>query len=217
MLPRAAGTPRRTPRRSRQGSRDRDGRCHLRRRGHARGRGALVPKGRSPCDPSNRKIDGEQSLQKRDNCAIYKWAYERRDLRPEVPLAKQAPWSDNPNSDPSTSKGSSLSRSRTRPGRREIRVGQLRSRDPPREAWRRGRSCSVGGKEWPLMTKPADIPGAADGADALCHPAVSMRALCANCRRFDNEGVTSFRTNVTGHLRCAHKARARAGRSTVKG
>ena len=30
---------------------------------------------------------------------MYKWAYERRDLRPEVPLvylaAKRAPWSDN--------------------------------------------------------------------------------------------------------------------------
>jgi pimeloyl-ACP methyl ester carboxylesterase len=59
----------------------------------------LVPDGASPCDASNRESDGEYSLQKIDNCAIYKWAYERRDLRPEVPLvflaAKQAPWSDS--------------------------------------------------------------------------------------------------------------------------
>jgi pimeloyl-ACP methyl ester carboxylesterase len=58
----------------------------------------LVPPGVGACDPSNRKADGESSLQKIDNCAMYKWAYERRDLRPEVPLvylaAKQAPWSD---------------------------------------------------------------------------------------------------------------------------
>ena len=42
------------------------------------------------------------------------------------------------------------------------------------------------------MTKPVDIPGAADGADALCHPAVSMRALCANRRRSDNERRNVF-------------------------
>ncbi len=58
----------------------------------------MVPEGVGPCDPANRKADGEQSLQKIDNCAMYKWAYERRDQRPEVPLvylaAKQAPWSE---------------------------------------------------------------------------------------------------------------------------
>jgi pimeloyl-ACP methyl ester carboxylesterase len=58
----------------------------------------MVPKGAGPCDPENRRIDGMESLQKIDNCAMYKWAYERRDRRPEVPLvylaAKQAPWSD---------------------------------------------------------------------------------------------------------------------------
>lgn len=56
-----------------------------------------VPEGFSPCDPSNRRIDGRESLQKIDNCVMYKWAYARRDRRPEVPLAylaaKQAPWS----------------------------------------------------------------------------------------------------------------------------
>ena len=58
----------------------------------------MVPEGVGPCDPVNRKLDGEESLQKIDNCAMYKWAFERRDLRPQVPLvylaAKQAPWSD---------------------------------------------------------------------------------------------------------------------------
>ena len=58
----------------------------------------MVPEGTSPCDPENRRIDGTESLQRIDNCAMYKWAYERRDRRPAVPLvylaAKQAPWSD---------------------------------------------------------------------------------------------------------------------------
>jgi pimeloyl-ACP methyl ester carboxylesterase len=58
----------------------------------------MVTEGSGPCDPINRKADGEESLQKIDNCAIYTWAYERRGLRPKVPLvylaAKQAPWSD---------------------------------------------------------------------------------------------------------------------------
>ena len=64
----------------------------------------MVPKGRSPCDPTNRKLDGQESLQKIDNCAMYKWAYERRDLRPEAPLvylaAKQEPWSDDTDAGP---------------------------------------------------------------------------------------------------------------------
>jgi pimeloyl-ACP methyl ester carboxylesterase len=58
----------------------------------------MVPEGVGPCDPVNRKLDAEESLQKIDNCAMYKWAFERRELRPRVPLvylaAKQAPWSD---------------------------------------------------------------------------------------------------------------------------
>lgn len=58
----------------------------------------MVPEGAGPCDRVNRRLDGKESLQKIDNCAMYRWAYERRDLRPEVPLvylaAKQAPWSD---------------------------------------------------------------------------------------------------------------------------
>jgi pimeloyl-ACP methyl ester carboxylesterase len=58
-----------------------------------------VPDGVGPCDPENRRLDGKESLQKIDNCAMYEWAYDRRDLRPEVPLvylaAKQAPWSEN--------------------------------------------------------------------------------------------------------------------------
>lgn len=57
----------------------------------------LVPDGTGPCDPGNRRIDGHESLQKIDNCAIYKWAYRRRDQRPEVPLvylaSKREPWS----------------------------------------------------------------------------------------------------------------------------
>ena len=58
----------------------------------------MVTEGSGPCDLGNRKADGEESLQKIDNCAMYEWAYERRSLRPKVPLvylaAKQAPWSD---------------------------------------------------------------------------------------------------------------------------
>lgn len=57
----------------------------------------MVPAGMSPCDPENRRLDAEESLQKIDNCTMYKWAYERRGLRPEVPLvylaAKKEPWS----------------------------------------------------------------------------------------------------------------------------
>ena len=57
----------------------------------------MVPDGIGPCDPVNRQLDGEESLQKIDNCAMYQWAYRQRDRRPEVPLvylaAKQAPWS----------------------------------------------------------------------------------------------------------------------------
>ena len=58
----------------------------------------MVTEGSGPCDSTNRKADGEKSLQKIDNCSMYRWAYERRGLRPNVPLvylaAKQAPWSD---------------------------------------------------------------------------------------------------------------------------
>jgi pimeloyl-ACP methyl ester carboxylesterase len=58
----------------------------------------MVPEGVGPCDAVNRKIDGHESLQRIDNCAMYEWAYRRRDRRPDVPLvylaAKQAPWSD---------------------------------------------------------------------------------------------------------------------------
>lgn len=57
----------------------------------------MLPKGVGPCDPANRRFDGEVSLQRIDNCAMYEWAYERRDRRPTVPLvylaARQAPWS----------------------------------------------------------------------------------------------------------------------------
>lgn len=56
----------------------------------------LVPDGMGACDPENRRLDGHVSLQKIDVCAMYRWAYERRADRPEVPLvylaAKQAPW-----------------------------------------------------------------------------------------------------------------------------
>jgi len=56
----------------------------------------MVPTGMSPCDPVNRRADGHYSLQKINVCSMYRWAYQRRDLRPEVPLvylaAKQAPW-----------------------------------------------------------------------------------------------------------------------------
>jgi pimeloyl-ACP methyl ester carboxylesterase len=58
----------------------------------------LVPPGLGACDPKNRKIDAEQSLQRIDNCAMYTWAYQRRDHRPPVPLvylaARQAPWNE---------------------------------------------------------------------------------------------------------------------------
>ena len=57
----------------------------------------MVSDGASPCDLANRELDGEMSLEKIENCAMYKWAYERRALRPKVPLvylaAKRAPWS----------------------------------------------------------------------------------------------------------------------------
>ena len=59
----------------------------------------MVPAGAGPCDPENRRLDGTESLEKIDNCAMYRWAYERRDRRPEVPLvylaARRAPWSDD--------------------------------------------------------------------------------------------------------------------------
>jgi len=146
---------------SRQGSRDRDGRCHLRREVTLEDVRPWSPKGRSPCDPSNRKIDGEQSLPEEGQLRDLQVGVRAPRPQTRSPPGEAGSVEDNPNSDPSTSKGSSLSRSPTRPAgpRGEIRVGQLRSRDPPREAWRRGRSCSVGGKEWPLMTKPVDIPG----------------------------------------------------------
>jgi pimeloyl-ACP methyl ester carboxylesterase len=58
----------------------------------------IVPAGLGACSPANRKADGQDSLQRIDNCAIYRWAYQRRALRPKVPLvylaAKQAPWSN---------------------------------------------------------------------------------------------------------------------------
>jgi len=58
----------------------------------------MVPDGVGACDPANRKLDAEESLQKIDNCAMYKWAYERRDLRPAVPLvylaAQKKPWNE---------------------------------------------------------------------------------------------------------------------------
>ena len=57
----------------------------------------MVPEEVAPCAPANRRIDGTESLQKIDVCAMYRWAYQRRDRRPAVPLmylaAKQAPWS----------------------------------------------------------------------------------------------------------------------------
>lgn len=57
----------------------------------------MVPEGASPCDPENRRADGEESLQKIDNCAMYRWAYERREQRPAVPLvylaAEREKWS----------------------------------------------------------------------------------------------------------------------------
>jgi pimeloyl-ACP methyl ester carboxylesterase len=57
----------------------------------------MVPEGAGPCDPGNRRIDGQESLQKIDNCAMYKWAYRRRDRRPDVPLvylaSEREPWS----------------------------------------------------------------------------------------------------------------------------
>ena len=58
----------------------------------------MVPRGAGPCDPVNRKADGQESLQKIDVCAMYKWAYTRRARRPEVPLiylaSRREPWSD---------------------------------------------------------------------------------------------------------------------------
>lgn len=69
----------------------------------------MVPDGASPCDPVNRQLDGHESLQKIDVCAMYKWAYQRRDLRPEVPLvylaAKQSPWSAATEFGPAYTKG----------------------------------------------------------------------------------------------------------------
>ena len=57
----------------------------------------MVPDGVGACDPANRHIDGHESLQMIDNCAMYRWAYRRRDRRPQVPLvylaSKREPWS----------------------------------------------------------------------------------------------------------------------------
>jgi pimeloyl-ACP methyl ester carboxylesterase len=68
----------------------------------------MVPDGFGPCDPANRKADGEESLQRIDNCAMYTWAYQRREHRPKVPLvylaAKQAPWSNQTDMGPAYTK-----------------------------------------------------------------------------------------------------------------
>lgn len=57
----------------------------------------MVPEGVGPCDPVNREADGFRSLQRIDNCAMYKYAYSRRAQRPEVPLvylaSQREPWS----------------------------------------------------------------------------------------------------------------------------
>lgn len=47
----------------------------------------MLPAGVGPCDPENRRLDGQQSLQMIDNCAMYRWAHDRREDRPQVPLA----------------------------------------------------------------------------------------------------------------------------------
>jgi hypothetical protein len=38
------------------------------------------------CLPENRDADGNDSLERIDNCRLEKWAYDRRDREPEVPL-----------------------------------------------------------------------------------------------------------------------------------
>ena len=126
------------------------------------------PRRRSPCDPSNRKIDGEQSLlQKIDNCAIYKWAYERRHLRPEVPLvflaAKQAPWSDN------------------------AEFGPTQNSAARRAGYTVRCSVPLVNQNW---TSLASLP-------VRVVPARRPATRRDTRRRCDNEGVTSFRANVT--------------------
>lgn len=39
------------------------------------------------CRPANRHADAWESLEKIDNCRLAKWAYDRRDRNPDVPLA----------------------------------------------------------------------------------------------------------------------------------
>lgn len=38
------------------------------------------------CAPANRDADANDSLEKVDNCRLAKWAYDRRDRQPDVPL-----------------------------------------------------------------------------------------------------------------------------------
>lgn len=38
------------------------------------------------CLRANREADAQDSLEKIDNCRLAKWAYDRRDEEPEVPL-----------------------------------------------------------------------------------------------------------------------------------
>jgi hypothetical protein len=42
------------------------------------------------CSPSNRSADANQSLEKLDDCRLAKWAYDRRDREPDVPLISLA-------------------------------------------------------------------------------------------------------------------------------
>jgi hypothetical protein len=38
------------------------------------------------CLKANREADARDSLEKIDNCRLSKWAYDRRDQEPDVPL-----------------------------------------------------------------------------------------------------------------------------------
>jgi pimeloyl-ACP methyl ester carboxylesterase len=38
------------------------------------------------CHEANRRADAKDSLEKIDNCRLARWAYDRRDLEPQVPL-----------------------------------------------------------------------------------------------------------------------------------
>ena len=56
------------------------------------------------CLPENRAADANESLEKLDNCRLAKWAYDRRDEQPDVPLVYLAASDASERGDPADDK-----------------------------------------------------------------------------------------------------------------